>query len=132
MSFQGDEAQVLTVHPFSTPANVLCDACRSVKVLLILAVVLSAALHLVLLPVEWISSLVLDPETVDASVRAFRYAAASTVPILLVSVCRYFSVKMFENAFFAGLSTRDAELTETIRKVWRKVLAGERPARCYG
>uniref|UniRef100_A0AAV1VNF7 Uncharacterized protein n=1 Tax=Peronospora matthiolae TaxID=2874970 RepID=A0AAV1VNF7_9STRA len=89
---------------------------RSLKVLLVLAFVLSALLHLMLLPVEWISSLFLEPETVDASVRAFRYAAASTVPILLVSACRYFSVKMFENAFFAGLATRDAELAEKIRK----------------
>ena len=88
--------------------------------LLILTFVLSALLHIVLLPVEWISSLFLEPETVDASVRAFRYAAASTVPILLVSACRYFSVKMFENAFFAGLATRDAELAENIRKVRHK------------
>lgn len=105
--------------PILSPSltNVYSDVYRSMKVLLIMAFVLSAVLHLLLLPVEWISMLFLDQETVDASVRAFRYAAASTVPFLLVSVCRYFSVNMFENAFFAGLATRDAELAKTIRKV---------------
>ncbi|POM76944.1 Hypothetical protein PHPALM_5761, partial [Phytophthora palmivora] len=89
---------------------------RSMKVLLIMAVVLSAVLHVLLLPIEWISMLFLSPETVDASVRAFRYAAASTIPFMLIGVCRYFSVNMFENAFFAGLASRDAELAKTIRK----------------
>ncbi|KAF1771817.1 Cytochrome b5-like heme/steroid binding domain [Phytophthora cactorum] len=89
---------------------------RSMKTLLIMAFVLSAVLHLLLLPIEWISMIFLSPETVDATVRAFRYAAASTTPFLLVGVCRYFSVSMFENAFFAGLATRDAELVKAIRK----------------
>jgi hypothetical protein len=87
------------------------------KVLLIMAFVLAAVLHVLLLPIEWVSMLFLRPETVESTVRAFRYAAASTVPFLLVGVCRYFSVNMFENAFFAGLATRDAELAKTIRKV---------------
>ncbi|KAL4095134.1 hypothetical protein PRIC1_008512 [Phytophthora ramorum] len=89
---------------------------RSMKVLLIMAFVLSVVLHGLLLPIEWISMLFLSPETVDASVRAFRYAAASTVPFLLIGVCRYFSVNMFENAFFAGLATRDAALAKQIRQ----------------
>ncbi|KAG6621378.1 Ubiquitin carboxyl-terminal hydrolase [Phytophthora cinnamomi] len=89
---------------------------RSMKVLLVMSAVLSALLHVLLLPVELISSLFLSPETVDASVRAFRYAAASTVPFLLVSVCRYVSVDMFEKAFFAGLATHDAALAQTIRQ----------------
>lgn len=90
------------------------------KALLVLAFVLSAVLHLLLLPVEWISMLFLEPETVDASVRAFRYAAASTVPFLLVSICRFCGVKMFENAFFAGLASRDADFAKAIRKVRHK------------
>ncbi|ETN00795.1 hypothetical protein, variant 1 [Phytophthora nicotianae CJ01A1] len=89
---------------------------RSMKVLLIMAAVLSAVLHLLLLPIEWISMIFLSPETVDATVRAFRYAAASTIPFLLVGACRAFSVSMFENAFFAGLATRDTELVKAIRK----------------
>ncbi|CAI5724743.1 unnamed protein product [Peronospora effusa] len=89
---------------------------RNMKLLLILALVLSAVMHLVLLPVEWISILFLKPETVDASVRAFRYTAASIVPFLLVGVYRYFSVKVFENAFFAGLATRDPKLAKMIQK----------------
>ncbi|KUF78702.1 hypothetical protein AM588_10000064 [Phytophthora nicotianae] len=43
-------------------------------------------------------------------------AAASTIPFLLVGACRAFSVSMFENAFFAGLATRDTELVKAIRK----------------
>eukprot|EP00644_Phytophthora_capsici_P003652 jgi/Phyca11/510658/fgenesh2_kg.PHYCAscaffold_64_\ len=93
------------------------------KVLLIMSVVLSVVLHVLLLPFEWLSMLFLEPETVDASVRAFRYAAASTVPFLLIGVCRYFSVNMFENAFFAGLTTRDAELAKSIRKVRANAVA---------
>ncbi|KAL3657118.1 hypothetical protein V7S43_018030 [Phytophthora oleae] len=89
---------------------------RSMRVLLIMSIVLYIVLHVVLLPFEWISMLFLEPKTVDASVRAFRYAAASTVPFLLIGVCRYFSVNMFENAFFAGLATRDTELAKAIRK----------------
>lgn len=84
--------------------------------LLIMAVGLSAVLHVLLLPIEWISHLFLRPKTVDASVRAFRYAAASTIPFLLIGVSRFFKVNMFEKAFFAGLATRDADLVKTIQK----------------
>ncbi|TDH65670.1 hypothetical protein CCR75_003004 [Bremia lactucae] len=89
---------------------------RNMKTLLIMAVVLSGVLHMLLLPVEWICTLFLRPETVDASVRAFRYAAASTIPFFLISVGRLFSVNMFEKAFFAGLASRDAELANMIKK----------------
>lgn len=85
--------------------------------LLIMSAVLSVLLHVLLFPVEMISMLFLSQETVDTSVGAFRYAAASTVPLLLVGVCRYFSVDMFENAFFAGLATHDAALAQAIRQV---------------
>lgn len=89
---------------------------RGMKRLLVMSFVLAAVLHVLLLPVEWISMLFLQPETVDATVRGFRYAAASTVPFLLISICRYFSVSMFEDAFFAGVATRDAALAASIRQ----------------
>ncbi|CEG44648.1 uncharacterized protein PHALS_00994 [Plasmopara halstedii] len=89
---------------------------RNMKILLIMAVVLSALLHVLLLPIEWISHLILSPQTVDASVRAFRYTAASTIPFLLIGVSRLFRVKMFEKAFFAGLATRDVNLVKSIQK----------------
>ncbi|RLN97178.1 hypothetical protein BBJ28_00007128 [Nothophytophthora sp. Chile5] len=89
---------------------------RSMKRLLVLSLVLSAVLHLLLLPVEWLSALFLSQETIESTVRAFRYAAGSTVPFLLVGLCRYFSVAMFEDAFFAGIATRDAPLAAAIRK----------------
>ncbi|KAE8884350.1 hypothetical protein PF005_g10240 [Phytophthora fragariae] len=89
---------------------------RDMKVLLVMAAVGSASLYALLYPVELISRLVLSQETVDANVRAFRHAAVSTVPFLLVGVCRYFSVDMFESAFFAGLATHDAALAQTIRQ----------------
>ncbi|RLN98661.1 hypothetical protein BBJ28_00014172, partial [Nothophytophthora sp. Chile5] len=88
---------------------------RSMKRLLVLSLVLSAVLHLLLLPVEWLSSL-LSQETIESTLRAFRYAAGSTVPFLLVGLCRYFSVAMFEDAFFAGIATRDAPLAAAIQK----------------
>ncbi|KAG7398910.1 hypothetical protein PHYBOEH_010128 [Phytophthora boehmeriae] len=89
---------------------------RVMKILLVMSLVLSAVLHLLLLPVEWISSLFLEPETIEATVTTFRYTAASTVPFLLISTCRCFSVSMFENVFFAGIATRDATLAASIRK----------------
>ncbi|KAG3169678.1 hypothetical protein C6341_g11006 [Phytophthora cactorum] len=61
------------------------------KTLLIMAVVLSAVLDL-LLPIEWVSMIFLSLEAVDATMRVFRYAAASTIPFLLIGVCRFFSV----------------------------------------
>ncbi|KAI9921501.1 hypothetical protein PsorP6_000523 [Peronosclerospora sorghi] len=89
---------------------------RSIKVLLILALLLSALVHLVLLPVEWISRLFLKTDTVDATVRTFRYACTSTVPFLLVGICRLCSVHTFEKAFFSGLAARDARLAATIER----------------
>ncbi|KAG6959551.1 hypothetical protein JG688_00010018 [Phytophthora aleatoria] len=76
------------------------------KTLLIMAVVLSAVLHLLLLPIEWVSMIFLSLEAVDATMRVFRYAAASTIPFLLIGVCRFFSVGRLENTLFARLATR--------------------------
>ncbi|KAF1783123.1 hypothetical protein GQ600_15559 [Phytophthora cactorum] len=61
------------------------------KTLLLMAVVLSAFLHLLLLLIEGISMTFLSLEVVDATMRAFRYAAASTIQFLLIGVCRFFS-----------------------------------------
>ncbi|KAG3195629.1 hypothetical protein PC128_g8337 [Phytophthora cactorum] len=63
---------------------------KNMKTLLIMAVVLSAVLDL-LLPIEWVSMIFLSLEAVDATMRVFRYAAASTIPFLLIGVCRFFS-----------------------------------------
>ncbi|KAG3145468.1 hypothetical protein PI126_g13720 [Phytophthora idaei] len=76
---------------------------KNMKTLLIMAVVLSAVLDLLLLPIEWVS-IFLSLEAVDATMRVFRYAAASTIPFLLIGVCRFFSVGRLENTF-ARLAT---------------------------
>ncbi|KAG3197547.1 hypothetical protein PC128_g6744 [Phytophthora cactorum] len=76
------------------------------KTLLIMAVVLPAVLHLLLLPIEWISTTFLIFETADATMRAFLYAAATTIPFLLaVSVA------------LVGSKTPSSRDTELVRKV---------------
>lgn len=82
-----------------------------------ISLVLVAVLWLLILPLEWLASLVVSAKTLDATLRAFRYSAWSTIPFVLVTACRYCNVAMFENAFFAGLAVRDPELAQTIRKV---------------
>ncbi|KAG6959722.1 hypothetical protein JG687_00008613 [Phytophthora cactorum] len=74
------------------------------KTLLIMAVVLSAVLDL-LLPIEWVSMIFLSLEAVDATMRVFRYAAASTIPFLLIGVCRFFSVDVLTR-LMRGLETK--------------------------
>ncbi|KAG2780345.1 hypothetical protein Pcac1_g9463 [Phytophthora cactorum] len=78
---------------------------KNMKTLLIMAVVLSAVLDL-LLPIEWVSMIFLSLEAVDATMRVFRYAAASTIPFLLIGVCRFFSVGRLENIFFLRWRTK--------------------------
>lgn len=85
--------------------------------------VLVVLLSCVLLPLEWIASLFLSAETIDSTLRAFRYGASTFVPFMLVTLCRYFDVNMFESAFFAGLARRDATLAEQIQKVKTHSLA---------
>lgn len=87
--------------------------------LLVSSLVLVAIVSIVILPLEWLCSLFLSAETIDSTLRAFRHASGSMIPFLLVTVCRYCNVKMFENAFFAGLATRDPELAAQIRQVDR-------------
>lgn len=90
---------------------------RSLKHLVVASFVLMAVLYVLLKPVELLLSLFLAQETIENSVQAFRYAANSTIPLLLVGFCRYFNVKIFEDAFFAGIAARDAALAEQIRSV---------------
>lgn len=90
---------------------------RRLKHLVIASVVLMAVLYVLLKPVELLLSLFLARETIENSVQAFRYAANSTIPLLLVGFCRYFNVRVFEDAFFAGVATRDPALAEQIRAV---------------
>lgn len=105
----------------TNPGPELCPddlfASRSAKILLIWSLVLVVLLSCVLLPLEWIASLFLSAETIDSTLRAFRYGASTFVPFMLVTLCRYFDVNMFESAFFAGLARRDATLAEQIQKV---------------
>jgi hypothetical protein len=90
---------------------------RRLKHLLIASAALMAVLFLLLKPVELLLSLFLERETIENTVQAFRYAANSTIPLLLVGFCRYFSVRVFEDAFFAGVAARDPALAEQIRAV---------------
>ncbi|KAF1779549.1 hypothetical protein GQ600_3440 [Phytophthora cactorum] len=87
------------------------------KTLLLMAVVLSAFLHLLLLLIEGISMTFLSLEVVDATMRAFRYAAASTIQFLLIGVCRFFSVSRLENTFFAGSPRVTPNLSERLHQL---------------
>lgn len=85
--------------------------------LLVTSLVLVALVSLVILPFEWLTGFFLSAHAIDASLRAFRHSLWSMVPFVLVTACRYCNVDMFENAFFAGLATRDPVLAAQIRKV---------------
>lgn len=85
--------------------------------LLVTSLVLVALVSLVILPFEWLAALFLSAHAIDTSLRAFRHSLWSMVPFVLVTACRYCNVDMFENAFFAGLATRDPALAAQIRKV---------------
>lgn len=87
------------------------------------SLVLVVLLFCVLLPLEWIASLFLSAETIDSTLRAFRYGASTFVPFMLVTLCRYFDVNMFESAFFAGLARRDAQLAELIQQVKLSIMS---------
>lgn len=87
------------------------------KHLLVASLVLIAVLFVVLKPVELLLSLVLSQETIETTVQAFRYTANASIPLLLVGFCRCFNVKIFENAFFAGVASRDPTLAKRIREV---------------
>ncbi|KAG3105933.1 hypothetical protein PI125_g13316 [Phytophthora idaei] len=56
---------------------------ENMKTLLAMAVILSAVLKLLLLPIKWVSMTFLSPEAADATMLAFRYGAASTMSFLL-------------------------------------------------
>ncbi|TYZ67163.1 hypothetical protein PybrP1_003015 [[Pythium] brassicae (nom. inval.)] len=84
--------------------------------LLVASLALVAVLWLLVLPFEWLAALMVSAQKIDATLRAARYAAGSVVPYVLVAACRYCSVGMFEDAFFAGLAARDASLAKLIRK----------------
>ncbi|KAG2825309.1 hypothetical protein PC113_g9898 [Phytophthora cactorum] len=90
---------------------------ENMKTLLLMAVVLSAFLHLLLLLIEGISMTFLSLEVVDATMRAFRYAAASTIQFLLIGVCRFFSVSRLENTFFAGSPRVTPNLSERLHQL---------------
>lgn len=90
---------------------------RNAVRLFVSSLVLVGVLWLLVLPLEWLAALMLSAQTIDATLRAARYAAWSAVPYVLVTACRYCSVGMFEDAFFAGLAARDPALAVLIRKV---------------
>uniref|UniRef100_K3X4V9 Uncharacterized protein n=1 Tax=Globisporangium ultimum (strain ATCC 200006 / CBS 805.95 / DAOM BR144) TaxID=431595 RepID=K3X4V9_GLOUD len=86
-------------------------------ILLVVSLVLVALVSLVVWPIEKLCALLLSSGgAVEATLRAFRYTTGSMIPYFLVTACRYCNVAMFENAFFAGLATRDPDLAAAIRQ----------------
>ncbi|TMW57837.1 hypothetical protein Poli38472_014440 [Pythium oligandrum] len=89
---------------------------RKGKQLFLWSTVLIIVIHVTLLPVEWLLGLLLPASWIDTTFRSFRYAMNSTIPFAMVTICRYVKVELFEDAFFAGLKTRDKLVAESIRK----------------
>ena len=83
----------------------------------VISLVLTAVVHIALLPLQWAFWLLVPSIRVHEVVQSLRYALSSCIPFVLVACYRFFKVNKIENAFFSGLQVENAQLSQRIQKV---------------